>query len=303
MAWEVIATAKPHDGKGPTWILKFVSKRKKTLEAPATARCPERLSALMTRCAAFDPADRPTMDAALAALRDVRDDPVAEDLKLAETPDGARFTFVVGETAVVVLEKPRGKLDQPSAELRSLEPGTVFYAETRVAAANARRDGEDQVYLKLAGEDGYVAAFDANGAPVAALRDSSLSPSELARDARRRGPEAVVEALLFSLAADDAAAAARLLAEAVGAFGAGADATPATRTRACRRVGSPARSSSARIFAEIPRFRPRRVELGGGEASKPRPGRGASKHLGRVEGRRNLGRVEGRRNTSAGPPA
>ncbi|KAH8069308.1 serine threonine-protein kinase [Aureococcus anophagefferens] len=188
--WEVMANAAPHDGRSPTWIVKFVSRRKKVLEVPKHVGCPERLESLMRQCARFDPADRPTMDVVLNALRDVVFDPVAPRVEIksstrlqcravllrVELPENARFTFeVVGDVPL------------------------------------------DVVYLKLANEDQYVAAFDDRGVARVAFVDSTIGADQLAREARGRGLGAVVEGLLFYLASDHGDAVLRLLLAGVSA--------------------------------------------------------------------------------------
>ena len=95
-----------------------------------------------------------------------------------------------------------------------------------------------QVYLKLANEDEYVAAFGPAGEVRVTLRDSSIGADQLAREARDRGLAAVVESLLFYLASNHGDAVLRLLVCAFELFGAPASThvTTALRTKACRRV-------------------------------------------------------------------
>ena len=68
-----------------------------------------------------------------------------------------------------------------------MKPPFPSQVEAHVAAANARDDGEDQVYLKVANEEAYVAAFGETGQVLVTLKDSSIGADQLARDARHRG--------------------------------------------------------------------------------------------------------------------
>lgn len=265
VVWEVVCRQQPHDGKSPAWIMKFASRRKKQLEVPKHVGCPQRLEALMKRCADFDPSRRPTMEACQRAISDIRADPIAPSLMRVELPENALFTCeVIAEDGVVVLDAPRAKLDDedtysPASSSVDTErrahadfgtgddtpgrgvmspvsagstatvsqpktpkdaasrdarfaKGYKFYVEAHVAAANGRPDGEDQVYLKLANEESYVAAFGADGAILVRLVDTSIGAERLAVEARERGIGAVVEGLLFHLALCHAEAILRLLA-------------------------------------------------------------------------------------------
>lgn len=268
--WEVVCRQQPHEGRSPAWIMKFASRRRKQLEIPKHVGCPERLEALMRRCADFDPSRRPTMEACQRAISDIRADPVAPSLMRVELPENALFTCeVIADDGVLVVDAPRAKLDvedtyspasssvdterrhadfgagddtpgrgvmspvsagstatvsQPktpkdSSSSSSSRPpearfakGYKFYVEAHVAAANARPDGEDQVYLKLANEESYVAAFGPDGAISVKLIDASIGAERLAVEARERGIGAVVEGLLFHIAICHAEAILRLLA-------------------------------------------------------------------------------------------
>ncbi|KAJ8611309.1 hypothetical protein CTAYLR_006615 [Chrysophaeum taylorii] len=317
--WEVICRAQPHEGKPPAWIMKFSSKRKKRLDVPKHVGCPERLEALMIRCAEFEPTRRPTMEACQRAISDVRADPVAPSLMRVELPENALFTCQVVASSVDVLDAPHTKLDDEqtfasiimsSSDLSSrsemsssradsdktedsaaafhssgggglemldtprsagsttghgslanklvLSRGDKFYVEAHVAAANARDDGEDQVYLKLANEEAYIAAFGPDGEILVKLVDSSIGAERLAVEARERGIGAVIEGLLFHLATMHAEAVLRLLAcifeilaapddeeENGGADDDEAAMSDAMRVKACRRV-----VASLAIFSE-----------------------------------------------------
>mmetsp|Transcript_9561 Transcript_9561/g.14664 ORF Transcript_9561/g.14664 Transcript_9561/m.14664 type:complete len:1657 (+) Transcript_9561:62-5032(+) len=285
--WEVVCQQQPHYERSPAWIMRFVSRKKKKLEIPKHVGCPERLEALMLRCAEFEPRNRPTMEACQRAIADIRADPVAPSLTRVELPKNALFTCeVTHNKELSVLKAPRAKLDddlaqfgahsryrrqssryhkrrafslddagplissalsssppsrsppETSAEatlaaetaaISQLKPNTPppsdtppkhtclkpyerFYVEAHVAAANAREDGEDQVYLKLANEEAYVAAFSGDGEPLVQLVDSSIGAERLALEARNRGIGAVIESLLFNLATRHAEAVLRLLA-------------------------------------------------------------------------------------------
>lgn len=269
--WEVVCGKQPHEGRSPAWIMRFASKRRKRLEIPKHVGCPERLEALMIRCAEFDPSLRPSMEACQRAISDVRADPIAPSLMRVELPENALFTCeVVVPDGIEVLDAPRAKLDDETLyapltlatnssseySLRTIESdktedsggfasimedgaegctplssesikdvqldgdlsrslleyGQKFYVEAHVAAANARDDGEDQVYLKLANKESYVAAFGPKGENYVKLVDSSIGAERLAVEARSRGIDAVVEGLLFHLATMHAEAVLRLLA-------------------------------------------------------------------------------------------
>lgn len=109
--WEVTCRQQPHEGRSPAWIMKFASKRKKRLEIPKHIDCPERLEALMIRCAEFEPSRRPTMETCQRAISDVLADPIAPSLLRIQLPGKVLFNCQVIAPLAEVLDTPRSKLD------------------------------------------------------------------------------------------------------------------------------------------------------------------------------------------------
>lgn len=178
--WEVVCRKQPHEGRSPAWIMKFAAKRKKRLEIPKHVGCPERLDALMIRCAEIQPRRRPTMEACRRAIADVRADPVAPSLLRVEFPENALFTCQVVSGQVEVLDAPRDKLD--------VEATSPAYILARSSSKLSTCTDGDQT------GDGRLSELDP-GKPVdAPPLDRPVAPRLGSRPPRKRGDKLYVEA-------------------------------------------------------------------------------------------------------------
>lgn len=137
--WEVTCRQQPHEGRSPAWIMKFASKRKKRLEIPKHIDCPERLEALMIRCAEFEPSRRPTMETCQRAISDVLADPIAPSLLRIQLPEKVLFNCQVIAPTAEILDTPRSKLDYET----SCAPASYPSSSSDVSAPTESDNPED----------------------------------------------------------------------------------------------------------------------------------------------------------------